>query len=637
MIAHRFHRISACLLSLSASASAADVVFEPAITGETQAPPYVLWDGGSGPSQSWSNQQLGVPWVHPVTGDFVDAAGVAQGPTPFASATAAAGAYAVLDTTVLVTRALANGNKGTYLKATGSMGPSLVCSGRSSAHPPTLSVTTAGGIIACPCIQSAGWSSSSSAAGDTRAQVSIDDTGNFAVLRFDLSGVSGAVTAATLSVYVESSYGSGTALTVFEADPPRFALGAGAGTPTLGLAAEVGEAALAANPDVYMAGDFAGTTFSGDVATIPKLFGATQAPAVNSPQIIPDPDSPGTVAWRGSFTANAGDTRQSFNGTKLLMVADMNDPLRPPLNVVDEAYYRLYFMLEDDWNSERDGNKMAITWDLRMGWWNDVGYWQSVSGNGGAPGTGHRAVEAIAALGGAQRYVYDGHMERMESGFAPGDGSPYSNLRPFVGYNYHIDQGSAFPPGIIYSNLAQTKFRKGRWVCVEQHLKMNSIDLSHPDAEGNGVPRYDGILETWVDGVKIDGRYDYRWRCHPQMGIAAVNSNWFYGGTQPTEVTMHYRLNHLVVAKRYIGPRVASTMGTSTGNGGTTTTGGTTTGGTSPSGGTVTGGAGSGSRCGFGGALGTVLGSLMLLRLRQRPRGRAVMDRVEQLRSDELP
>jgi hypothetical protein len=64
-------------------------------------------------------------------------------------------------------------------------------------------------------------------------------------------------------------------------------------------------------------------------------------------------------------------------------------------------------------------------------------------------------------------------------------------------------------------------------------------------------------LRSWLDGVLISEVKGLRWRRHPEMGIQGPWINWYYGGKQPTERTMHFRMNHLAVARRYIGPRVA--------------------------------------------------------------------------------
>jgi hypothetical protein len=375
-----------------------------------------------------------------------------------------------------------------------------------------------------------------------------------------------------MRLFVTERYGTRTAIEVYEADPPSFVLGIGDLEPTVGLAAEVGEARLGSHPDVYMAGDFAGTTFDWGArrADVPKLFGRVGVDTgPGSAEVIPDPDAPGTVCWRGSFVpvyTGTDPKRGAFNGSKRLMEPDLSNPLCPPRNVVEEAYYRQYVMLEDDFNSEADGNKMGITWDLRMGYWSPVGYWQNVSGNGGDPGDGKKYRRVVRTSSGeVERYVYEGNMLRMEAGIDPGAASPYSRVRPWLGYNYNLDQFNAdgtvrqpFPSFVSYSNIVNSRLAKGRWYCIEQHLRMNSIDLSEPDELGNGVARPDGLLETWVNGVLVDRKTGYRWRRHPEMGICQVNSNWYMGGRATMTDTMHFRMNHFVLARRYIGPRIKS-------------------------------------------------------------------------------
>ena len=92
---------------------------------------------------------------------------------------------------------------------------------------------------------------------------------------------------------------------------------------------------------------------------------------------------------------------------------------------------------------------------------------------------------------------------------------------------------------------------------IEQQIKMNSI-VGPFDYIGNGQAVPDGVLRTWIDGVLVDEHTALRWRRHPEMGVQGPLVNWFYGGKQPSEVNMHYRMNHFVVARQYIGPRPGS-------------------------------------------------------------------------------
>jgi hypothetical protein len=226
--------------------------------------------------------------------------------------------------------------------------------------------------------------------------------------------------------------------------------------------------------------------------------------------------------------------------------------------VTEELFFRMYIYLEDDWNSVRDANKMAIGWDLRMGWWNDAqgGYWQSTTGNGGSPGTGLKVFRPISEHGGSQRadrWEYQGHSVRMEAGRATTDGNPYSDLRPIQSYCYNLDQRTEYGTMI---RLGRGVIAKNRWQCIEQQLKINSI-VGPFDALGNGHAVADGTIRTWLDGVLCNEVTNMRWRRHPEMGVLGPWVNWFYGGKHPSETPMHYRMNHIVLARKYIGPRVA--------------------------------------------------------------------------------
>jgi hypothetical protein len=545
-------------------------VFEPAITGEPQpSDPYYIDDQGNGPNWRYQNNHLVIPWQNQNVGDWRDAAGQDQGAVPFASAlTPSGGQHYTLDATSIVQSLLANGNQGIRLRALGA-GPVLICTGRLGANPPTLSVTTDAGAFDCPLLTTPAWTSKNTGAAtqNSTQRIQFDNNTFHAGLRFDLSGVTGTVQAAELRLYVEQRFGSNTAIGLFAMRLRPFVLGCGSETPALGLAAEVGEANLAGHADVMMAGDFAGTTLTPSGlsagAFVPKLFGNVNCHLDNSPDIVEDPDAPGTVMWRGRFVPVSGSTdpkRGAFDGTFLTMPGDNNDPLGPPLNVLDEAYYRMYIWLGADFGAAEDGNKMALTWDLRMGFWKGT-YWQNTTGNGGSRGDGRRRTQVVE---GQPRYVYQGHMQRMEAGQATvGQPTPVSAYRPILGYNYHIDQAGPFPGGdadplggVSYANRLEAKFQRGRWYCVEQYLKMNSIDLTAPDEDGNGEANADGILRTWINGVMTDEQTGYRWRRHPQMGINGVNANWYLGGIKTTTQPMTWAMNHIVLARRYIGPRI---------------------------------------------------------------------------------
>ena len=110
---------------------------------------------------------------------------------------------------------------------------------------------------------------------------------------------------------------------------------------------------------------------------------------------------------------------------------------------------------------------------------------------------------------------------------------------------------------MVPERLGPAVVGKGRWHCIEQRIRINSVQGPF-DELGNGTPVPDGELDTWLDGVLVSQRRGLQWRCHPEMGIRGPWINWYYGGREVPDSTMHYRMNHFVLATEYIGPRVGA-------------------------------------------------------------------------------
>jgi hypothetical protein len=344
---------------------------------------------------------------------------------------------------------------------------------------------------------------------------------------------------------------------VYECDAPRIVIG-GDRSPQSGLAAEAGsEVALKTHPDIITAGDFSDIVIRQRGGSVWDMVSLADGSTV---EFLPDPDAPGTTMLRGRFRAGTwdqGHLRGSCTFKVETMRADPSDPLRPPATVTEEMFARIYVYLEDDFDSVRDSNKMPIGWNLAMGYWDDAnkGYWQMITG-GGVRGTGRKFFAPAKTFGATQpedRWAYSGHEIRMEAGKASASGNPYSDLRPVQSYVYHLDQVTAY--GDMF-RLGSVCIRKGRWFCMEQQIKMNSL-TGAADSLGNREGVADGVLRTWVDGVLASELTNLRWRRHPQMGVQGPLVQWYYGGKQPSEVEMHFRMNHFACARRYIGPRVA--------------------------------------------------------------------------------
>jgi hypothetical protein len=535
----------------------APVPAPPAPTPAGTPAQFLTWDAGSGPARDYWSRHLLLPWKNPGEGDWVDAAGQMQGAVPFSSTVVeAVSDWYTFDATTLTRRWVGTReNKGFMLRISGTTSPSLTWAGRQSLHPPVLVVKTSGGTVECRCLAFATFSPTATAGIDSR-QSARTSTVQSSILQFDLSPIRSDVLSAQVRVYCEGRSGSKTILESYECDPPRFQLGSTGFVPQLGLAAQAGEGALKTHPDVISAGDFSNLSKG-------VVFDSVSLSDGTTTEQLPDPDAPGTTMLRGRFRAGTwdqGELRGSSSFKVEAMRANYNDPLRPPAVVEDEMFCRVYIFLEDDWRSTRDANKMAIGWDLRMGWWNDAqgGYWQSTTGNGGARGTGLKRF-APAKLNGssqsADRWEYQGHSIRMEGGVGVSDGNPYESMRPVESYVYNLDQPTNYGDKFRLGNAV---LKRGRWHCVEQQIKMNSI-VGPFDSLGNGQAVRDGVMRTWIDGILTSQITNLRWRRHPEMGIQGPWINWYYGGKQPSEMEMHYRMNHFVVARKYIGPRPGTT------------------------------------------------------------------------------
>jgi hypothetical protein len=546
--------------------------YEPVIEPEVQVEQFQVWDDGvSSPKWDYWNPDLWVRWVNVNVGDFTDANGVAQGTTPFVSVTTptAATTYS-FDVATLVSRAVTTGqNKGFYLSLGGSS-PNVSISGRLGTNPPTLQVVTSAGTFNCPCsaMTTWGWPPGTSLPSNTRTS-GVLNSSRRGIVRFNLNGVTGTVLSATMQLHVLTRSGTSTAIRVFEANPPTFQVGLKpTDTPVPGLAASFPGDNFGADSRVLKAGNFTGatrTSLSGSASTwnVPQLW---TFEARNAVSIVPDAAAPGTSYWRGEFVPVQTGTdprREALKASYTVMFPDFDEPGYPidTATYKDDLYYRMYVMLEDDFTSTIEANKMGISWDLRFGYWivsdnENGGYWQNVGGNGGNPGDGTHTYPFTDSRV-TDAHIYRGNYQRMESGVFLADG-PYTDLRPWLGYNYQIDT-DVNPAMRPYTDIVDMKFRRGRWYCIEQRCRLNTIDLTSPDAYGNGIANADGLLETWVNGVKVSSQADYKWRRHPAMGIKGVNTNWYLGGQASHPIgagNMHFRINHVVLATQYIGPRV---------------------------------------------------------------------------------
>lgn len=491
---------------------------------------FLTWDGGSGPTRVYWSHKLNLPWANPDVGDWLDAEQVPQGPTAYVQAPVEEVGPVSIDVTGLVARWVETGeNRGFYLRSDQAFSFHVV--GRTNADEaarPQLEIVTDEGTFMAPPLANANWSGSTAQAFDTRENFEIGSGNSLAIVQFDLTDVVGTVRSATLGLSITELMYPGN-INVLEANPPTFRIGGGGQTPLMGLAeAYPLDKGIDADRRVLFAGDFADLEpWSGGCSGVVDQ--------------VEDPETESTYL-RGKFTAGqTGSCAYEYN-----VVVGAEDGT--PAGVETALYARYYVYLEGDWGSTVDGNKMP-GWDTRMGWWNPAqgGYWQSTTGNGGSAGTGLKVWNE-----GSNRWEYEGHSIRGLGGPSVGDGNPYDHYFWLKGYVYNLDQGGPYGSGVPWP---ATVLAKERWISIEQYVQLNSIEGPF-DEVGNGTAVADGIYRVWVDGVLSAERTDLRWTRHPELGLQGFWLNWYHGGTQPPTVEMHYRMNNVVIAREYIGPRV---------------------------------------------------------------------------------
>ncbi|NDP38238.1 MAG: hypothetical protein GZ093_05730 [Rhodoferax sp.] len=513
-----------------------DGIGNAATTSSTAAQPEPLefrqfqtWDGGSGPSRAFWSRKLLLPWANPGRGDWLDAKQASQGGVPYAAGKVSLGPIG-LDVTSLVNRWVSSGvNRGFYLRSGESW--AFTFAGRTHsvvrARPQLLVVSSSGTkVIECSC--NAMWSPSTYQSKDSRGTFMVARGSWFAALQFDISLITEPVLNATLSLTCLSLKNAGT-LDIFELNPPEFRNGAVTLMKRSGLADKFPfDRGLSAHPSVVFAGDF---------SDISKKRWQTGGVVATTSQ-VKDPNT-GSTYLRGLIprgeTVGCTLERTIVGGTSAGV----------PVKTETELYGRYYVFLEEDWGSEIDANKMP-GWDGRFGWWSSTGHWENTTGNGGSRPTGLKVRNAKA-----NRWEYEGASMRGHGGTRSNDGNPYDDLFWIGSYMYHLDQEGPYGESIRWPGIV---VGKGRWYCIEQYIKMNSI-AGPFDGTGNGVAIKDGEYRVWVDGVQAYERTNFRWRRHPEMGIQGFWLNWYHGGMVPAPRNMHFRMDAVVIARSYIGPR----------------------------------------------------------------------------------
>ena len=340
----------------------------------------------SSPTRDFWHKRLGFRWAREYPsnhanygrGNWRDLAQIAEGSVPYASTNAATsvGQSISANVTTLVQRWMGNGlNRGFHLNPRSSEWP-IDFYGRGDPSPsnrPSLSIVTSSGTFNLTTAANATWNKTSFRGNGSKNAFRLVALSQPAVLRFDLSGVTGTVTSATLSMNVAAfdTGHNGHIVDIFECDPPTIIVPEDVPSPVLGLANEYasfnamknsGNPALVAADDFERGGPFDGGFTPAATRTLNPATGTTYA--------------------RGEITAGS-----LGSATSRLEASRSTGPRGTPDIVREELFGQYWLYLENDFGTTAD---TAIK----------IPPWVSSSGSGIRSATGSRppATEATQAL-----------------------------------------------------------------------------------------------------------------------------------------------------------------------------------------------------------------------------------------------
>jgi Disaggregatase related repeat len=466
-----------------------------------------LYDGPGGATCQYFNVAGRVKWEHK-NGDWKDAAGIAQGPAPFASATIEATNRSRLiewDVTALAQKWLrgASANDGLLLATVpGQARGVVVFQSRESDVPearPHLvleftdgssqtAVASADVHLDCTTVQSFGQDKQMNAGPDTPL-----------AMRFVVppSRKSADVRRATLRLSTTARQYGNAVIGVYELAAP---LKRGRGKPELGIAQNYPmDRDIDKNPDVYMASRFESPLWFSDWSYArPDL---TYWP-------VADDDEHGFKALDGKalrvIIPRGGtvglDLGYNFAGKT------GHEP--------EEVYFRYYLRFANDWLPSVDGGKLP-----------------GISGTYGRAGWGGRK--------------YDGKLGwSMRGGFAraPEEGNPMRQYVTMSTYAYHAGGEDFWGDEWVWDIGLRGMLLRNQWYCIEQYFRVNTVGAS------------DGEIKTWVDGELAFHRTGIRVRDIPDIKIEKVWMSVYHGGTSPAGEDLHLYIDNVVIARRYIGP-----------------------------------------------------------------------------------
>lgn len=124
-------------------------------------------------------------------------------------------------------------------------------------------------------------------------------------------------------------------------------------------------------------------------------------------------------------------------------------------------------------------------------------------------------------------------------------------------YSYHMDKPGWWGDG--YPIRKKVPIELGRWYCLERHMRLNTVEPL----------KADGLEELWVDGELSVRREGLRFRNIPTLRINFFSLETYYHRPDAAYTREHpikVYVDHLVIAKSYIGPMATKAVTTRPGN-----------------------------------------------------------------------
>jgi len=518
---------------------------EPPYDGPTTPPAdfAIFDDGQNGVTWTHFNKVGNLDWRIP-GGTWMDAEGVPQGDVPVSSGVVDIRAYPAwveVDVIPFMER-WQSLNDGLFLRSVGGKANYRTREYSNVGQRPYLVVTTERGKFTCPCIGDVDMSDTTSygMGKEPNAQYGAG------LIRFDISGVDGTPTSATMWLYTYKVYGATHELHCYYVDAPRpFDVGQ---TPRLGIAAETDD--LAAHPSVFAAFDW-----SGDWRTDGRA-GSTKEDANCVSQEFPDGQWWLKISMPTDSSCSGGGEGTGFSrAIPLAPLPESIDPIpQEPLGPT-HAFFRYSVMLDPDWTSLDDRQLIGGKFPGLSGRFGYIrsaggGYWQPTAANGGSIGEGK-----YYPVSQWNRYAsFKGWSARMQWA-ASALGQHTNPMRDTTGvgsYLYHPGWRNHGTGQIIMWPNCQLEV--GREYDIEQEVKINTITGPY-DEYGNGVGQADGIFRAWMNGVLVYEDTQFIFTHHPAIAIQDAWLVFKNGGTLSPCLPHHVYLGPVVIASEYIGPR----------------------------------------------------------------------------------